>query len=483
MKTKQFNEGLCHIDEELVKEYIEQKEKAVAKARKKSLWLRFGATAACLVLIVSTVILSLMHQTNFTFKSPNKLTGKQEIVLGNIGTDNNTQASEPAPQAFLMHTIVEAKVVEILPDSYYVPYGYVSDTRYRYHIARFRIIDTLRGDGHPEEIFFRFSTYPTSILDGYDRFLLSIEQVGVENFMMINETNGEISYFPHMYEVAGPEDLGYGCVIAFNKGKVDTSFYDKLIPYSKMHYNKMYLIDAPKKYDFPASRNSTINEVKQNTKTLINKWNDENSHRVYAIRPFYDYYTADDIFISDEGKKIQSLINDEAKCFTQRITINDDRILAQFTRIINGFTTEEQISVNGYSGDNGNVLREGWIYSAEDISNAPDIGSMIEKLNLAEIEPPHIDVPDKLNYKGSVAKGFYRKIDGKIYGIVRILWYYNDLHLFNNMYADVVDHLYYLYDSEGNVSIVERDDLREMIGKDAIVDGFYGFDDAMDDLK
>ena len=51
------------------------------------------------------------------------------------------------------------------------------------------------------------------------------------------------------------------------------------------------------------------------------------------------------------------------------------------------------------------------------------------------------------------------------------------------MYADVVDHLYYLYDSEGNVSIVERDDLREMIGKDAIVDGFYGFDDAMDDLK
>ena len=261
------------------------------------------------------------------------------------------------------------------------------------------------------------------------------------------------------------------------------SFYDKLAPYNTGHYKKMYLIDDPERYNFPASRNSTVYEVKKNIRALVKKWDEETADRVYVIKPFYDYYTAEDVFISDEGKEIQGYINDEANCFTQRITINDDRILAQFTRIINGFITDERISVNGYSGDNGNVLREGGIYSAEEISNTPDIGSVIEKLNLAEIEPPHIDAPDKTKYKGSVAKGFYRKIDGKTYGIIRILWYYNDLLLSDNMYADVVDHLYYLYDSEGNVSIVERDDLREMIGKDAIVDGFYGFDDAMDDLK
>ncbi len=477
MKIRQFNEGLCHIDEELVKEYIEHKERLVSKRKQESFWVRLGAIAACLVIMISVVILRPMFQNDFTNKPPHKLTGKQEVVFGNIEDDDN-QLGEPAPMHFLMSTIVEAKVVEILPGSYYIPVDYRDTTRY--HIVRLSITDLLRGNGHPKEIFFRFSDYPADIFNGYDSFILSIEQVGVENFMMINETKGEISYFPHMYEVAGPEDLGYGCVIAFNNRSVDASFYDKLTPYNKGYYKKMYLIDDPERYNFPASRNSTVYEVKKNIRALVKKWDEETADRVYAIKPFYDYYLAEDIFISDDGKKIQRYINDEANCFTQHITINDDRILAEYTRIINGFTTDERISVNGYSGENGNVLREGGLYSAEDISNTPDIGSVIEKLNLAEIEPPHIDAPDKFNYKGSVAKGFYRKIDGKTYGIVRILWYYNDLLLSDNMYADVVDHLYYLYDSEGNVSIVERDDLRELLGltgKDAIVDVFYGFDD------
>jgi hypothetical protein len=480
MKRREFNEGLCRVDDKLLEEYIEQKEKLLAKKKQESFWVRFGAIAACFVIIASAIILVPMLQNGFTNKLPYKLTGKQEVVFGNIEDDEHQQG-EPAPMSFLMSTIVEARVVEILPDSYYIPvdFGYTT----QYHIARLSITDLLRGSGHPKEIFFRFSDYPADILNGYDSFIFSIKQVGVENFMMINETKGEISYFPHMFQVAGPENLGYGCVIAFNNGRVDASFYDKLTPYNTGYYKKMYLIDDPERYNFPADRNSTVYEVKKNIQALVIKWNEETADRVYAIKPFYDYYTAEDIFISNEGKKAQGYINDEANCFTQSITINDDRILARFTRIINGFTTDERISVNDYSGENGNVLHVGGIYSAEDISNAPDIGSVIEKLNLAEIEPPHVDEANKFNYKGSVAKGFYRKINGKTYGIVRILWYYKDLPLSDNMYATVVDHLYYLYDSEGNVSIIERDELREMIGNDAIVDGFYGFDDAMDDLK
>ena len=57
MKKKEWNEGLNHIDPDLVEKYVEQKDRLRQKNKKpKSVWLRFGAIAACFLLIVSAVI-------------------------------------------------------------------------------------------------------------------------------------------------------------------------------------------------------------------------------------------------------------------------------------------------------------------------------------------------------------------------------------------------------------------------------------------
>ena len=57
MKKKEWNEGLNHLDPDLVEKHIEQKERLRQKNKKpKSVWLRFGAIAACFLLIVSAVI-------------------------------------------------------------------------------------------------------------------------------------------------------------------------------------------------------------------------------------------------------------------------------------------------------------------------------------------------------------------------------------------------------------------------------------------
>ena len=57
MKKKEWNEGLNHLDPDLVEKYIEQKDRLRQKNKKhKSVWLRFGAIAACLLLIVSAII-------------------------------------------------------------------------------------------------------------------------------------------------------------------------------------------------------------------------------------------------------------------------------------------------------------------------------------------------------------------------------------------------------------------------------------------
>ena len=48
MKKKEWNEGLNHLDPDLIEKHIEQKERLRQKNKKpKSIWLRFGAIAAC----------------------------------------------------------------------------------------------------------------------------------------------------------------------------------------------------------------------------------------------------------------------------------------------------------------------------------------------------------------------------------------------------------------------------------------------------
>ncbi len=63
MKKKEWNEGLNHLDPDLVEKYVKQKDSLRQTNKKsKSVWLRFGAIAACFLLIVSVVIAVPMLQ-------------------------------------------------------------------------------------------------------------------------------------------------------------------------------------------------------------------------------------------------------------------------------------------------------------------------------------------------------------------------------------------------------------------------------------
>ena len=62
-ESAKANEGLNRLDPDLVEKHIEQKEKLRQKKQKnKAVWLRFGAIAACFVLVLSAVIAVPMLQ-------------------------------------------------------------------------------------------------------------------------------------------------------------------------------------------------------------------------------------------------------------------------------------------------------------------------------------------------------------------------------------------------------------------------------------
>ena len=477
MKKKEWNEGLNYLDPDLIEKHIEQKERLRKKKQQsKGIWLRIGAIAACFLLIASAVIVVPMLRDSgdnpiinppnndvpsiSTIISGNKITGKQELIYGDPSSVSEGEAIIMAP-GFYINTVIQANVIEVLPDYYYTP-----DLSTRYLVAKLSVVESIRGSGLPTEILMRFPFYSSDIFDGYDTFILSLKQVGVENYMMINDTKHEVTYFPHMFEVEMITDLGYGSVIAFKDGKVDTSFFDKANHFGMGDYITKALQD-PSLYLYPVSFDTTLDKAKSNIKELAQKSSDES---MFVSNKPYDYITVDDIFVSDEGKQIKSYLEpSELSVFMQEIYPREDRIVATYTRVVNGFVTEETITINGYTDENGNVSQSDIRYNETDLAQIPNIGEVLASMDLSELKPSHIEIVDGMNFKYSSAMGVYRKVEDKVYGIVRIIWYYTHPEISNGY---IMDDCYYLYDQAGNGSIVERDELKELIGNDYIIARF-----------
>lgn len=480
MKENEFLDGVSNIETDVVERFVSMDNKLQKKANKpksKGIWLRFGAIAACFVLILSAVIVVPMLREDdpvvtpgpgttdippnngvpsiSTMISGDKITGKQELIYGNLPVGNDGNAEVYAP-GFYLETVVEVEVIEILPDTYYNPKYYSRPL----HVARLRVVDSIIGEGLPEEIYLYYPYYDTTVLVGYERFIMSLEQVGIENYMLVNRSQSRVDYFPNMFGVSTTRDLGYGSVVAFNEGIVDESFWDRVTYFHGSGTIKQ-MLDWEL---YPIWRENTLEQAKEN----ILEYAAEDD--VLIGSTICDYVTVGDVFISTEGKEIQEYVAPSStNVFMQEISIRDDRIIARYTRIINGFLTDEEIAINGYTGENGNVLRRGNQYTADDLEKIPDIGEALANMKLSELKPTHIEIADGMNFSHSNATGVYRKANGKVYGIIRVMWYYKYPD-FRSAYQ--MDDMYYLYDSDGNGSIVERDELKAVIGDDNFIQSF-----------
>ena len=478
MNKREWNEGLNRIDPEIVEKYVEAKEKLSENKPTGRKWIRIFAIAACFAVVIGafgafSMLSSDIDGNESSYNSASdeseatrlpsvsiitsgsKLTGKQTLTLGDVDALSDGNASIISP-GFYISTVVHARVSEVLPSRYYMP-GYYEE---RYLVARLSVVEAIRGEGLPDELFLRFPYYSADIFNRYEEFIFSLEQVGVENFMMIDGDAREVVCFSHMFDVAEVNDLGYGSVIAFNGGRVDPSFYGSANHFNASGFIKNALND-PAAYSYPVGPEATLAEAKANIISLAG--NTESSF----VNENCDFVTADDVFVSEEGKQIRDYLSpSKTDVFKQELYIREDRVVAIYTRVINGFLTDEVITLNGYDGENGTVSRRGGIYTELDLCNIPSLGDAMENIDLSALKPPHTEPLDGLENKYTVANGVYRKVESRVYGIVRVMWYLYSEGDFNGY---VRDDLYYLYDQSGNGVIVERDELKEMFGNDPII--------------
>ncbi len=488
MKKKEWQAGLDCLDTDVVEGYVLQKEKLEAKRKARGILLRAGAVAACFALILSAVVFVPLLQKGdtpsdttgaelngdttttaeeeapdiapqvSTIKLGNKLTGKQELSLGSL--DSEERNAEMLAPGFYIGTVVEATVAEVLPDEYYVP----GQGGLPFRVAKLYVTDEIIGKGLPQEIFLKFPFYSADVFDGYDTFVFSLEQVGVENYMMVNSNSREITYFPHMFTTAMITDLGYGSVIAFNDGKVEKSFWSRANHYSVEKYIGTAL-ESPELYFYPVGNDTTIDEAKENILKLAAMSEEEN---LFVSRYSGDYVCADDVFCTDEARGVKEyLAPSDSNTFVHELIIYSDRVCAVYTRVINGFVTEETIAFN--TSFEGEIKYFGSSYTADALLSAPDIGAVIEGMDLSEITPPHIEITDEMSFRHANVSGVYRNVEGKIYGIVRVMWYYTLPNIHNGYLRD---DLYLLYDESGEGKIVEREELRDIIGDDTFIARF-----------
>ena len=435
-----------------------------AKSGKSTLRRNLGLIVVSIIVVVS-IIFDIAFNVNHvdlnsvsTISSSTKILGKQRSEYDNpyyTPADSFVCSYGMAP-SFYVNTVIEARVIEILPDIYINPGEF-----YHYNVVRLKVIDAVLGEGIPDEVYLRYAARTTNPFEGYDTFLFSLRQIGIENFMMINDSKHKVEFFSHMFEVEEINGIEYGSVIAFNGGIVDLSFLDKIMDKDDRAYIEHLMTDE--KEDYPVVPGSSIAEAKEWVIDISGQ-----SENFYLSKYEHDFVTADDVFKTDEAKQIMGYVApSEMNIFRHTINTYKNKISASYKRIINGIETDEVIRIQAYGDKSESVSKSGNAYTDADLSQVPHIGEVIENMPWTKLDPPTIEFQPDMILDSITAYGVYRKAYGEIVGIVRICWFYeiND----DKRHARFRDTGYWLYDRNGNGQFLESDELISIIGDDGFV--------------
>lgn len=443
MRGNELLDILEHIDPALI-EQADQKPKAA--------WLRWTALAAGLALIIGLGAYIWRGQLPVRTQlptislidhavAPQRLTGVQ--ILGNPVSGTSQSGTQGCPPVFQFCTnlVVEARAVEILPDVY-------TDalTNYKYHILKLQTLDVINGRNIPEEFYLRLPAHMSTELDRFDSLILSLGQVGIENYMLVNQTTRTMEAFSLVFEVYNYYSPHYGSVAAFTNGVLDISLWNLEGWGIAEDYTQM-ILEGNSFIDYPAQKNSTPAD----TKATILNWVGDSEH-------------VKNLSVETQSDLPRHTVFDYVKPFKNGVFAHRyyGGASVRYTRLINGFHTTESILVA-----NGVVTYEGEAFTQADLSALPNLGAMIENLDLDTLEQPHAAYYEGKDIRlwQHGATGKYAKLDGQVYGIVKVTWRY----LQNGIYDGSVsyyDTLYYLVSGDGTYRIASWEELQALIGDD-----------------
>lgn len=433
-----------------------------------SIWMRFGAIAVCLLLILSAAIVALMpregkhNEPNIPivdFRVPSSAPQYYGSELSVKDPSGSTQAC-----ISLSGISVTARFAEVLPDTY----TFYDDWRQvGFRLIRMEVITVLVGTDLPSEFLFIVPKGYMTDYSLFDKFVFEdIAQYGYEYSVVYNKTQGcaeQLEMFLFGYRNVEFSSLGTGITAFDSEGRFDMRLWEstnrwKISTRSEVEY---YGADYFQTYTLQAAEEKArSSERKGYSPFYVHSLADVNGEAADALNYIKSF---------ENGLYVPTLSG-------MKLYLSPE-IQLGFRRYINGFATNEYGMI--YEDE---VIWSKARFSKEDEQKLPNlqtaVTAVISELEAGKIKPSHIQNVNQEKMRGSGVFGWYAKTAKGIIGVVRVTWLYVDTDL--RYYSDGLyfDDAYYIveYGSEECVPI-DRDALLDKIGADYeksyIFDGKY----------
>ncbi|MBQ7325743.1 MAG: hypothetical protein IJW98_08370 [Clostridia bacterium] len=457
MTEKDLLSALSDVDEGYVEHAATALEGRGGGRRRRILQTVIALAAALCLLIAGTVGVALSVREpdgtateSSSFPLPllttphhsGELSGKQYVSLLEGSSLSTDEAEYPDPViAYREAYVITARVIEVLPDVYSrTPYAAPDK------ILRLQVLDVLNGANMPEEIYFLFPAEYMIDFSPYSEIVFAMQQLGIENFLLYNQTDRCVESFSLLFDFwTHPIHTPNGAMIPFTDGTPDLRLWEN----ENWRYGAENALEVLKTYT--GKTDCTPEEFKAGIRA-------QTRYPDCPVRTqaSFDFDAARTVFAY-----VEPYINGT---FMQEESDPGDPPLISYIRLINGFRTEERIVMNG---EKQTVTDSGVRYTAEDLQSVPDIGALIEILEQKNLTPPHLDT-DGLEMRGGQITGWYRKVNGKVYGIVKAEWLFFEPRQ-RQYYRD---DLYFLATPDGTYRKVSREELRSVIGEDHYIDTY-----------
>ena len=456
----------------------------------KSVWLRFGANAACFLLIVSAVIVVPMLReddpgvipgpgttdnpvvnppdyTPIIFDatvSPEQINGNSlEFIVGSSVSISGGGSAGPPQFEFSSGIAVKAKVVKNHPDKYY---KLDVSSEYRptaYRLIQMETIEVISGENVPQYFLYLIPEYVYVDMSVYDSLLISMNQIGVENYVLKNATQNRMESFelPIFSDKQDHPELGN--IIAFTDGVFDESLWQNHSWLYGYQFAKLDL-DNPEHSNLVVARGDSEGMVISAIKKQFDEWHPTGYQEPSVIT--LDFTTQE---AKDAIKYVKPFANG---VFSQTYLPYNGSGELIFRRYINGCQTEETIRIDLLTEE---VTYSEVRYSKEDLEQLENISAHLsEKANeyMDQLPtPPHTDLEGKELLSLNLY-AWYVKVDGKLYGVIKTAWRYKEK---DDWFIQYYDDSYVLYDmTAGTATDISRDDLVNIVGTRNVYRGEYG---------
>jgi hypothetical protein len=457
MNHKDIFEAIGATDEVL----LEKSERKAHHVKK----IVFAAVAACLAFVIavgapwpdsaSTQHLICSDKINWSVDSH---------VL--IKTDNGFSGMIPVEAGpayqFAWAISVEARVLEVLPDTYSMP-G-VSTGLPKYHILRLKVLDEIIGTDLPKEIYYLLPETLDPDLTRFDSLIINMEQKGIEYYQMVNETTRQVEAFSFMFgEAAYAPDNG--AVMAFTGGEMDMSLWDMEGWEQPTWYRGL---PSTSTNGYPGGVGRSIKDTKQAIIQQAELFKKDGQYTFYTKLVTTDYFDW-----ADAQEFLEYVKPFENGTFRQIFRVDPLRYYHEYScasveyeRIINGFGTNERVCIaRSFNGEHTTASRMDAQFTVEDMPNLPD---MVSVINQIEQYVPEQYQGDAFEKRFCGVSGKYYKTDEQIYGVVTIEWGNGDYTPPKGpsciLELRVCDWTYILVLQDGTSRVVKEDELKSFIG-------------------